>query len=339
MSFVDLAPSMLSLAGVKPPDFYQGQASFGGRFDTAAARKYVYGFRGRMDERYDCVRSLTDGRFVYIRNFRPDKIYGQHLNYMWQTPTTPVWEQMFKDGKLNAAQSAFWKTKPAEELYDLTADRDEVTNLSAAPEHLATIEKLRAALRAHEMRIRDVGLLPEGEMHRRSAGRSPYDMGHDSKFPFAHIYEVAELASSLVPDGVPALKAAFADADAAVRYWAVLGLLMRGADAVKAGREQLTKALDDSSPDVRIAAAEALGRYGAEADLALVLPILTHDADWSKGDVFTAMAALNALTALGDKAAPVAAAIKALPAKGEASDPRFKEYVPRLLEELRADLH
>ena len=72
-----------------------------------------------MDERVDCVRSVTDGRYVYIRNFRPDKIYGQHLNYMWQTPTTRVWEQMFKDGKLNAAQSAFWKTKPAEELYDL----------------------------------------------------------------------------------------------------------------------------------------------------------------------------------------------------------------------------
>ena len=54
---------------------------------------FVFGFRGRMDERYDLVRCVTDGRFVYIRNFRPDKIYGQHLDYMWQTPTTRVWER------------------------------------------------------------------------------------------------------------------------------------------------------------------------------------------------------------------------------------------------------
>ncbi len=38
--------------------------------------------------------AVTDGRYVYIRNFRPDKIYGQHLDYMWQTPTTRVWERL-----------------------------------------------------------------------------------------------------------------------------------------------------------------------------------------------------------------------------------------------------
>ena len=335
VSFVDFAPTLLSLVGVEPPKTMQGFA-FLGKYQ-AAPQPFLYGFRGRMDERTDCMRSITDGRFVFVRNFRPDKIYGQHLNYMWQTPTTVVWERMFKDGKLDAAQSAFWKTKPAEELYDLTTDRDEVKNLAAVPEHAATLANMRAALRAHELRIRDVGLLPEGEMHRRSAGRSPYDMGHEAKFPFARIYEVAERATALGPGDLPALKAAFADSDAAVRYWAVRGLGMRGADGVKAGRDELTKALEDPAPDVRIAAAEALGVFGAEADLARVLPLLAHDADWSKTDVFTAMAALNALTALGEKAAPLAATIKALPSKGEAPDPRFKEYIPRLLEELRGE--
>ena len=50
VSFVDLAPTMLSLAGIQPPDFYQGQA-FLGRYE-APPRKHVFGFRGRMDERY-----------------------------------------------------------------------------------------------------------------------------------------------------------------------------------------------------------------------------------------------------------------------------------------------
>ena len=49
----------------------------------------------------------------------PHKPYGQHVSYMFQTPTTQVWKRMFDEGKLNEAQSHFWKTKPAEELYDL----------------------------------------------------------------------------------------------------------------------------------------------------------------------------------------------------------------------------
>lgn len=337
VSFVDFAPTLLSLAGVKPPEWMQGYA-FLGKF-TTEEQLYIYGFRGRMDERYDCVRSVTDGRYVHIRNFRPDKIYGQHLEYMWQTPTTRVWEQMFKDGKLNAAQSAFWKTKPPEELYDLTTDRDEVKNLVAAPAEKEVLERLRLALDMHEERIRDVGLLPEGEFHRRSAGAAPYDFGHDyAKYPFDRVYAAATIASSLKPDTTTALKGMLANDEPGVRYWAVLGLLMRGADGVTFAHDDLVKALDDESPDVRIAAAETLGRYGSDADLARVLPLLGQQADWSKNDVFSVMAALNAITALGDKAAPLAATIKALPSKGPAPDGRFSGYPARLLEELRAGL-
>lgn len=334
VSFVDFAPTLCSLAGMPPPDWMQGHA-FLGKY-TTAPQPFVYGYRGRMDERQDCVRSLTDGRYVYVRNFRPDKIYGQHINYMWQTPTARVWEAMFTAGKLNEAQSAFWKTKPPEELYDLEADRDEVKNLAASPEHRATLEKLRAALGENEARILDVGLLPEGEMNRRSAGKSPYDLARESgKFPFAKIYETAALASALDPDATAALIKATRDADSGVRYWAVLGLEMRGVAAVQAGHDALVKALEDESPDVRITAAEALGHFGSEADLARVLPLLGQLADWKTNDVFTAMAALNAIATLGDKAMPLAAVIKALPDQGSAPDARLKEYVPRLLEELR----
>ena len=39
-------------------------------------------------------------------------------------------KRLFEEGKLNQAQSHFWKTKPAEELYDLQKDPDEVMNLA-----------------------------------------------------------------------------------------------------------------------------------------------------------------------------------------------------------------
>lgn len=335
VSFVDFAPTLLSLAGIQPPDWMQG-FPFMGKF-IAERQPYLYGFRGRMDERTDCVRSVTDGRFVYVRNFRPDKIYGQHLGYMWQTPTTQVWERMFKEGRLNEVQSVFWKTKPQEEFYDLPSDRDEVHNLAGNPDRAAALEKFRAALRAHELRIRDVGLLPEGEMNRRSADGAPYELGHDeAKYPLTKVYETAELASGLKPDAVGALQSALSDADSGVRYWGVLGLEMRGGGAVKTAHTALEKALEDSSADVRIAAAETLGRFGDAADLQRVLPLLAQHADWSKQDIFTVMAALNGIEELGEKAAPLAAAIKGLPDSGPAPSPRLKEYVPRLLESLRA---
>ena len=76
-------------------------------------QEYAFGFRGRMDERYDMVRSVLGKRHIYIRNYMPHKPYGQHVNHMFITPTTQVWKQLY-DGKLNAAQS-HWNTKPAED--------------------------------------------------------------------------------------------------------------------------------------------------------------------------------------------------------------------------------
>jgi uncharacterized sulfatase len=334
VSFVDFAPTLCSLAGVKPPEWLQGRA-FLGPFATEP-QPFLFGFRGRMDERIDCVRSATDGRFVYVRNFRPDKIYGQHLAYMWETPTTAVWERMFREGRLDDAQSAFWKTKPPEELYDLANDRDEVRNLAASPEHRAVLEKLRAALREHQAAIRDAGLLPEGEMHLLCAGASPYDFARDgAKFSFARIAATADVASRLDPAATPELVAALGDPDSGVRCWAALGLLMRGASAIGSARAALEKALDDESPDVRITAAEMLARFGSDADRARALPLLAEWADWGKHGVFPAMAALNSIGATGEKATPILERVKALPAKGPSPDPRYNEYVPRLLKALQ----
>ena len=83
-----------------------------------------------MDERIDMVRSCTDGRFVYMRHFYPERPYLKHVDYMFQTPTTRIWKQEFDAGNLNEAQAKFWKSKPVEELFDLRHDPDEVQNLA-----------------------------------------------------------------------------------------------------------------------------------------------------------------------------------------------------------------
>jgi uncharacterized sulfatase len=337
VSFLDFAPTVLSLAGVKPPEWMQGHA-FLGQF-AAPPQPFVYGFRGRMDERYDLVRTVTDGRFVYVRNYLPHLIYGQHVDYMFQTPTTQVWKKLHDEGKLTAAQDIFWNRKPPEELYDLHADPDEVHNLAGSPEHQATLAKMRQAQQDWARRIRDVGFLPEGERFTRAPGVSPYDLGHDErKYPFERIFAMAELASLLRPESVPELKKALGDGDSAVRYWAALGLLMRGPAGFDAAGPELRAALDDRSPYVRVVAAQALGQYGNADDQDRSLRLLAELASWSKHDVFTVMAALNALDALGAKAQRVADAIRALPANGKAPDPRYAPYVPRLLQDFKVSL-
>lgn len=337
VSFVDFAPTVLSLAGIQPPKTMQGHA-FLGEF-AAPPQPFLFGFRGRMDERADLVRSATDGRYVYIRNYMPHLIYGQHLAYMFETPTTRVWKKLHDEGALNPIQDAFWNPKPSEELYDLKNDPDEVHNLAGLPEHQAVQARLRAAQQDLARSIRDVGFLPEGERFRRCQKISPYDLGHDdARYPFDRVFATAELASMRQGDALPALKTALNDPKSGVRYWAALGLLIRGQPGFDASKDALRAALDDSSPDVRIVAAEMLGQYGTPDDLERSLARLIQLGDWSHNDVFTVLAALNALDSLGARVEPQAAAIRALPETGTAPDPRYASYVPRLLEEIRSRL-
>src|SRR5439155_19316482 len=104
---------------------------------------------------------------------------------------------------------------------------------------------------------------------------------------------------------------------------------------VRAAHDELVAALNDSSPFVRIAAAEALGQYAGDAGLKEALKVLVELAPIDQNGVFVSMAALNALDALEDKAGSVMEAVKAMPAKGEAPHPRYSSYVPRLLEDLQ----
>jgi len=338
VNFVDLAPTLLSIVGIKPPEWMQGRA-FAGKY-VAKAPQYIFGFRGRMDERYDMVRTVTDGRYVYLRQYMPHKIYGQHVSYMFETPTTQVWKRLYDEGRLNAAQRRFWEKKPPEELYDLQTDPDEVTNLTDSPEHEAVLQRLRKAQQKWVRDIRDIGFLPEDEIHSRAAGTTPYEMGHDpKKYPMEKIIAAAELASMLKPDATPKLLKAMADKDSAVRYWGAMGILMRERAGIEAARDTLVRAMkEDSSESVRATAAHALGLYGTDADAAEALDVLVELGSVEKNSVFVAMLAVTALDEMGERAHSAKERIAALPQKPRNAPPRTEGYLARLLEKVRADM-
>jgi len=337
VSFVDLGPTVLSLAGVRPAPAMQGRAFMGEH--EAAPRRYLHGFRGRMDERYDLVRCLRDERFVYIRNFMPHLPMGQHVRYMFETPTTRVWHEMHEAGELSPAQSFFWEPRPPEELYDLAADPEETRNLADSAEHAAVLERMRAACREWLLAVRDVGFLPEPEIHERSAGDAPYDMARNpERYPLERILAAAEVASSLDAEATGELIAALADADSAVRWWAALGLLMRGAEATAEGHERLRAALADESGSVRIVAAEALGRYGNEADVQMAVPLLIDLANAEAHGPYVALMALNAIDHIGEAARPWLDDIRALPEQDSSLDDRVQYGIPPLLERIVGEL-
>lgn len=337
VSFVDLGPTMLSLAGIEPPAWMQGHA-FAGKF-SQPPQPFLFGERGRMDERMDLVRSVTDGRFVYLRNYFPHVSQAQRVAYQFETPTTRVWHKLFEEGRTTEAQSIFWREpKAPEELYDLQSDPAEVRNLAGSAEHQPVLEKFRQAQRQHLTDTRDVCFLPEGELHSRSSGSSPYALARDpEKYPQARIVAAAELASSLAPAALPELKQSLTDKDSAVRWWAALGHLMRGRDAVTANEEPLRAALRDSSPFVRIVAAQSLVQYGPEAARPTALKTLGELASPQDNGVLVAMPALAAIEALGDRAESLHSLVRGLDPDGPSPDARYSSYVPRLIQNITPD--
>jgi uncharacterized sulfatase len=338
VSFVDLAPTMLSIAGSEPPAWMQGSA-FAGKH-IAKAPEFMHGFRGRMDERYDMQRSVTDGRYVYLRNYMPHLPAGQHVEYQFQTKTTAVWKKLFDAGKLNEAQSQFWMAPRArEELYDLQSDPDEVKNLAASDAHQKTLERLREAQREHALTIRDVGFLPEDEIHRRSVGSTPYEFGHDAKsYPLKAILYGHQAAMLEGIGAIAAMGRAPKEKDPASRYWAVLAATYYGKEVVLGAQGPLRVMLKDDSPSVRIVAAEALATYSNKDDVDAALEVLLAHADAKKNSLYVSLAALNAVDRLGDKARPIAKELRALPTEPTDAKHRAAMGVSRLLTSIRSKL-
>jgi uncharacterized sulfatase len=332
VGFIDLAPTVLSLAGIEKPQPMQGTAFLGEH--AGEPNELLHGFRGRMDERTDMVRSTRDKRYVYVRHFMPHRRYGEHVEYMFQTPTTQVWHRLFEEGKLTPEQAQFWQTKPTEELFDLQTDPDEVHNLADSPQHQEILKRLRGATHDFLLRTRDTGFLPEPMMHARAerADKTIYEMAQDPAwYPLDKILPIAELATQRAGE-TDALIDFLDAADPAIRYWSALGLIVRGDAAVGSGEEALRSKLKDDSPSVRIVAAEALARYGSPKDREAALQTLIDLANIEAHGPFTSTMALNALDACGPLEARYVKQVRELPTRHPSLNQRLRmPAVPRSL--------
>jgi arylsulfatase A-like enzyme len=163
-SFVDLAPTVLSVAGIEPPKVMQGIAQFG-QYRDSTEREYLFFTSDRFDEVYDRLRAVRWGKFKYIRNYNPEISNALPVSYREQMPLMQSLRELRENGGLDSIQERWFRTpKPDEELYDIVEDPNELHNLADQEEYDEILLELRKALEDWIGKSMDLGRYPEEEL-------------------------------------------------------------------------------------------------------------------------------------------------------------------------------
>lgn len=154
VSWVDLLPTLLEVAGGQPPsppEKIDGR-SFAGvlRGKSAKHREAMYTTHsGDGNFNVFPMRAVTDGRWKYILNLHPEFKYQSHITRAGNVDGAGYWVTWVE--KANHDQRAAqvvqrYQRRPAEEFYDLKADPHEEHNLADDPQHAERRQAMRKQL-------------------------------------------------------------------------------------------------------------------------------------------------------------------------------------------------
>ena len=164
VSFVDFAPTLLSLINEKPKEYMQGQA-FLGKHQSNKPRKYIHAAADRFDGFSDAIRAVRDKQFKYIRNYKPEQGYYLPVAYREKIPAMQELLKLKKEGKLNDIQKQWFREqKPEEELFDCINDPFELVNLANRPEYKNKLQELSSEMDRWLSEINDNPSLPEKDL-------------------------------------------------------------------------------------------------------------------------------------------------------------------------------
>jgi uncharacterized sulfatase len=289
-----------------------------------------------MDAAPGFGRSVRDARFRYVRNFLP-WLDGDDLpDYAAQSPITGELRKVRAAGDLPPGADWFARTsRPAEELYDVVADPDELHDLAASPAHSGDLERLRGDLLDWMRSTRDTGILPEPILRREARATGSewaiFHPGADGDAAAAARYDTLLAAAwdAAEQPSLDTLTARLTSADPAVRFWAARSIAWaarRTRDAAVTAR--LEPLLADPDPVVRVEAARWMAASGATALPAaldcLAAGLRTADADLR-------VMALVAVDQLGDRGRPLWETAVEI-------DPSNEIYASRTIERIRERL-
>ncbi|MBT5717755.1 MAG: sulfatase-like hydrolase/transferase [Opitutae bacterium] len=274
VAFVDFAPTVLSLTGTDIPSYMQGTPFLGTKgTDT---RKYIFGHRDRVDEVRDLARSVRDRNFLYIRNYMP------HLGYNQATAWPDLGEirhEFYRSADPKKMTSSQWHfagpTRPIEELYDCRKDPQNLKNLANSSKHKKVLTRVRRELKRHLNETRDLGFLPEYEAWKLFENSSGWDVGKSGKLDLETIRNAAsQVGWATEETHLKNLKSP----NELVRYWGAIGLNAHKEKIKNETKKALDHALKDTSPSVRIEAANTLILRGeSHRALSVLIKDLEHE--------------------------------------------------------------
>lgn len=163
VSFVDLAPTMLSLAGADIPEYMQGQAFLGAN-KSSVARTYIFGSGDRFDGFADRIRVVRDKQFLYVRNYHNELPAYKDVGYRKNIDMMNELLRLKDEGKLDKNQLYWFRNKKtSEEFYDCLFDPENLHNLIDNKEYSKTIAAMSNAIDKWLERVGDMGAIPEKE--------------------------------------------------------------------------------------------------------------------------------------------------------------------------------
>jgi arylsulfatase A-like enzyme len=166
VSGIDVGPASLALAEIEIPPHMEGRDLFAKDHEP---REFVVSARDRCDYTIDRIRAVVTKRWKYIRNFLTDRPYMQP-QYRDPWPLTKELRRMAAEGELSKVQMRFYgDDRPAEELYDLENDPDEIDNLADDPGHAKVLDGMRLILERWMSDTGDQGRRPESEAGLKAA--------------------------------------------------------------------------------------------------------------------------------------------------------------------------
>ena len=196
VSFVDFPPTLLSMAGIAPPSYMQGQA-FEGKYKAKVDRKYIHGHADRFDESVDMIRAVRDKRFKYLKNFNPEKPYYLSLAFRERLPSMRELLRMRDAGELDANQALWFRqSKAEEELFDTEKDPYELNNIAEDPQYKDILIAMRQECVRWMKKIDDKGLIDEKEM---IASFYPNRKVRQTKAPIIKINDLDVTVEAITP--------------------------------------------------------------------------------------------------------------------------------------------
>ncbi|MBT7741278.1 MAG: sulfatase-like hydrolase/transferase [Opitutae bacterium] len=276
VSFIDFGPTVLNLAGLPVPDQMDGLA-FLGKGTTAkelASRDEAFGYADRFDEKYDFVRTLRKGNWKYIRNYQGFYPDGLQNNYRYRMLAFAEWRELHKAGKLNAAQTQFFEARPAEQLFDLSKDPHEVSDVAKNPDNQTVLKEMRARMTEKVKAIHDLSFYPESHMVAKALGDGvAYGTRHAKEIN--RLVDIADLGLMPFAKASKSLSKAMESENPWERYWACITASVFG-DVAKPLVSDAKKLLSDDNLMVRVRAAEFLGSIKAVDPMPTIVGVLNE---------------------------------------------------------------